>query len=168
MKTSKAEAHEKGSKKAAKKELQKNLTAKFFEAVKSLGHDAANIGDDLVLVSKFVAKKIAKRVSSSKKDGTKKGIDVVANGLPVEKKKSIKKAEKAAKKAGKTVVKAVAEEKPLVNTAKVTGLASEEKLAQVISKSAPDSNGKRTKPKPTLLKPSATKISSKKGGTTAE
>ena len=67
MKENKPENQKKESRKAAKKALEQSLTSKLFEAVKSLGHDAEKIGEDLVLVSKFVAKKISKRVKGSKK-----------------------------------------------------------------------------------------------------
>ena len=43
----------------------------MFEAVKSLGHNAENIGEDLILVSKFVAKKISKRMKSVKAEDSK-------------------------------------------------------------------------------------------------
>jgi uncharacterized protein YkwD len=164
MKTSKAEAHEKGSKKAAKKELQKNLTNKFIEAVKSLGHDAATIGEDLVLVSKFVAKKISKKMSGGKKDAGKKAAEVVAHVAPTHKKGAVKKAEKAVKKANKSAEKDISKAKTVVNSVQVTGMASEEKLKQVLSKPDTSANGKRTKSKPTILKPTATKLDSKKDG----
>jgi vacuolar-type H+-ATPase subunit H len=167
MKTNKAEAQEKGSKKAAKKELQKNLANKFFEAVKSLGHDAANIGEDLILVSKFVAKKISKKVTSSK-DASKKAAEVLATAVPVHKKKADKKIAKTEKKAGKAASKAVVKEKPAINNVQVTGIASQEKLAQVLSKPAISANGKGTKAKPTINKPTAAKAPSKKPGTTTE
>jgi len=65
MKANKTESQKKASKKEAKKALEQSLTTKLFEAVKSLGHDAEKIGEDLILVSKFVAKKIAKRVKTT-------------------------------------------------------------------------------------------------------
>jgi len=71
MKANKPDSSKKISKKAEKKALEQSLTAKLFEAVKSLGHDAEKIGEDLVLVSKFVAKKIAKRVKPSKQEEVK-------------------------------------------------------------------------------------------------
>jgi hypothetical protein len=109
MKTIKAESQKKDAKKAAKKELEKNLSNKFFEAVKSLGHDAATIGEDLVLVSKFVAKKISKKVGSTKKDVTKKVAAVVDSEVPEKKalgEKVVTKAEKVVTKAEKVVTKA--------------------------------------------------------------
>jgi hypothetical protein len=167
MKTSKAEAQEKSTKKAAKKELQKNLTDKFFEAVKSLGHDAATIGEDLVLVSKFVAKKISKKVSS-KKAADKKAAPVVDNVPPVHKKGAEKKVAKATKKANKLANKAAGNGKTVLNSGTVTGIASEEKLAQVLAKPANSGNAKATKSKPTIIKPTAVKLSSKKDGTGTE
>jgi hypothetical protein len=63
MKVKKSEDQNKETRKAAKKELEQSLTAKLIEAVKSLGHDAEKIGGDLLLVSKFVAKKISKNAN---------------------------------------------------------------------------------------------------------
>lgn len=71
MKASKTESQKKTPKKAEKKALEQSLTAKLFEAVKSLGHNAENIGEDLILVSKFVAKKISKRMKSAKAEDSK-------------------------------------------------------------------------------------------------
>jgi hypothetical protein len=73
MKVNKPDSTKKTSKKAEKKALEQSLTAKLFEAVKSLGHDAEKIGEDLVLVSKFVAKKISKRVKPVKQETVKAG-----------------------------------------------------------------------------------------------
>ncbi len=72
MKESKTEGQNKATRKAAKKALEQSLTAKLVEAVKSLGHDAEKIGEDLILVSKFVAKKISKRVNGGANDVDKK------------------------------------------------------------------------------------------------
>lgn len=66
MKANKTDNHKKASKKAEKKALEQSLTTKLFDAVKSLGHDAEKISEDLILVSKFVAKKISKRMKSGK------------------------------------------------------------------------------------------------------
>jgi uncharacterized protein YicC (UPF0701 family) len=73
MKVNKPDSTKKTSKKAEKKALEQSLTAKLFEAVKSLGHDAEKIGEDLILVSKFVAKKISKRVKPVKQEAVKVG-----------------------------------------------------------------------------------------------
>jgi hypothetical protein len=121
MKTIKAESQKKDAKKAAKKELEKNLSNKFFEAVKSLGHDAATIGEDLVLVSKFLAKKISKKVGSTQKDVTKKVAAVVDSEVPEKKalgEKVVTKAEKVvtkAKKAQKEAEKAAVKGKQLAD-----------------------------------------------------
>ena len=71
MKASKTESQKKTSKKAEKKALEQHLVAKLYEALKSFGHDAEKIGEDLVLVSKFVAKKISKRMKSTKQESLK-------------------------------------------------------------------------------------------------
>lgn len=71
MKAKKQDNSRKVAKKTEKKALEQSLAAKLFEAVKSLGHDAEQIGEDLILVSKFVAKKISKRVKSGKQEEVK-------------------------------------------------------------------------------------------------
>jgi len=71
MKANKTDSQKKAAKKAEKKALEESLTTKLFEAVKSLGHDAEKIGEDLILVSKFVAKKISKRMKSTKPEAPK-------------------------------------------------------------------------------------------------
>lgn len=78
MKVSKTEGQNKASRKAAKKELEQSLTAKLVEVVKSLGHDAEKIGEDLILVSKFVAKKISKRVNGGAREAEKKAADALS------------------------------------------------------------------------------------------
>lgn len=79
MKANKHESPKKASKKAEKKALEQSLTTKLFEVVKSLGHDAEKIGEDLILVSKFVAKKISKRVKSGE-GSTGKANDAASSG----------------------------------------------------------------------------------------
>lgn len=71
MKANKTDSQKKAARKAEKKALEESLTTKLFEAVKSLGHDAEKIGEDLILVSKFVAKKISKRMKSTKQEEPK-------------------------------------------------------------------------------------------------
>jgi len=71
MKAKKQDNSRKVTKKTEKKALEQSLATKLFEAVKSLGHDAEQIGEDLILVSKFVAKKISKRVKSGKQEEVK-------------------------------------------------------------------------------------------------
>jgi hypothetical protein len=167
MKSTKAEAPKKGSKKAVKKEIQKNLTDKFFEAVRSLGHDAETIGEDLILVSKFVAKKIAKKVGNAKKGAAKKTTEAVAEVAGAGEKVVEKLNAKGTKKAEKSTSKGASKAKRMVNSVQVTGLASEEKLAQVLSKPKLTGDTKQTKSgKAKVLKPSAPKLSSKKSGTT--
>lgn len=167
MKTSKADAQKKSAKKTVKKELQKNLTNKFFEAVKSLGHDAEMIGEDLVLVSKFVAKKIAKKVTGAKKNGGKKVNEVASAVAGAVGKTAEKPTTKGTKKAEKTAMKGAAKPKRVVNSVQVTGLASEEKLAQVLSKPKPAGSVKAKKAeKAPISKSSAPKLTPKKGGAT--
>ncbi len=118
MKTNKTESQKKSAKKADKKALEKNLTEKLFEAVKSLGHDAERIGEDLVLVSKFVAKKISKRMQSAKvkEQGQKTG-----NNKPDETPKKTKNASKKSKVTQEEVLPATtvtAEEPPVVKPTK--------------------------------------------------
>jgi hypothetical protein len=162
MKTTKAEVQNKTSKKAEKKELQKNLSNKFFEAVKSLGHDAENIAEDLVLVSKFLAKKIGKKVSSTKKAAAKKA-EVATEATEVIKKVKAKATGKDGKKAPKGSKAA-----QVLNNAQVTGIASEEKLAQVLPKPAASTKSTTKKPKKPIAKASPTKATTRKTGTDAE
>jgi hypothetical protein len=165
MKTNKTVAKNKDSKKAAKKELQQNLSDKFFEAVKSLGHDAEKIGEDLMLVSKFVAKKLSRKVTAGKKAAIKKVAEVLPDKSVVNKKEADVKmvAVKGVKKAQKVVKKATASVKPVVNSVKVTAVASEEKLIQAIAKPTAAGSTKATKAtKTATLNSSASKSSTKK------
>ncbi|ALL07428.1 hypothetical protein AQ505_19195 [Pedobacter sp. PACM 27299] len=59
MKGKKSRVEKKVAKSAAKKQLEKSLSEKFFEVVKHLGHDAEKIGDDIAKASKVVAKKLS-------------------------------------------------------------------------------------------------------------
>jgi len=148
---------------AEKKELQKNLSNKFFEAVKSLGHDAETIAEDLVLVSKFLAKKIGKKVSSTKKAAVKKESEVAVEAAQVL--KTVKR--KATKKDGKKSLKASKAAQVLNNT-QVTGIASEEKLAQVLPKPAAVTKSTVKKHAKPTVKASAPKTTTRKSGTDAE
>jgi len=132
MKNSKAEDQKKAEKKAAKKELEKSITAKFFEAVKNLGHDAEQIGEDLVLVSKFVAKKIGKKLSSAQKKAGEKVLDAVpeVGQKTASVKKDVKKTESAIKKV-------TAKTKPVISSVKVEAIATAEKAAKVMEKPSP-------------------------------
>ena len=163
MKTTKGEVQKKTSKKAEKKELQKNLSTKFFEAVKSLGHDAETIAEDLVLVSKFLAKKIGKKVSSTKKAAAKKPVEVAADATEVVKKVKAKASGKDGKKAAKTSKAA-----QVLDNALVTGIASEEKLAQVLPKPAAATKANTKRPAKPTVKAPTTKPSTRKTGTDAE
>jgi len=169
MKSTKTEVQAKTSKKAEKKELQNNLSTKFFEAVKSLGHDAETIAEDLVLVSKFLAKKIGKKVSSTKKAAAKKPAEVAAQATEVVKKVKTKATGKDGKKAGKASKAA-----QILNKAQVTGIASEEKLSQVLPKPAATTKSASTtktnskRPAKPAAKAATSKTATRKTGTDAE
>jgi hypothetical protein len=111
MKDNKPENQKKESRKAVKKALEQSLTTKLFEAVKSLGHDAEKIGEDLMLVSKFVAKKISKKVKSDKKEVQTKVQNTLEEG-----KTKVAKVKAAATNAEKT---ATPKAKPRTNGVKV-------------------------------------------------
>jgi hypothetical protein len=151
MKNNKAEAPVKESKKAVKKALEKSLADKFFEAVKSLGHDAEQIGGDLVLVSKFVAKKIAKKVGNTEKDAAKKAGKAAeaAVSATVKEAKEVKKtASKGLKKVEKEVKKTSDEKvKPLIAKPTLPAVTTAVKPATKIPKAV------LTKPSPRKPKP---------------
>lgn len=160
MKTTKTEVKKKASKKDEKKELQKNLSNKFFEAVKSLGHDAETIAEDLVLVSKFLAKKIGKKVSGTKKAAGKKTAAVSPETAEVAKTAKVK----ATGKNGKKAIKAP----EVLNNTQVTDIASKEKLAQVMPKPTASTKSPAKKTAKPAVKASTTKTSSRKTNTDAE
>ena len=127
MKANKPESINKTSKKAEKKALEQSLTAKLFEAVKSLGHDAEKIGEDLILVSKFVAKKISKRVKSQKQEAVKAGkkqvkkvtVPIVSDTDPVDNATTKPKSPRAPKKSEAVLKKVAAKPKATVSSVKV-------------------------------------------------
>jgi hypothetical protein len=165
MKSNKTAGKNKDPKRAAKKELQQNLSDKFFEAVKSLGHDAEKIGEDLMLVSKFVAKKLSKKISGGKKEALKKVAEVLPEKPSAAKREpEVKKiAVKGVKKAQKVVQKASARVKPVAHSVKVAAIASEDKLKQAIAVPAAASDVKVAKAeKPGGMKDSVAKRSKKK------
>ncbi|TDO24342.1 hypothetical protein [Pedobacter duraquae] len=144
MKNSKAEVQKKAEKKAAKKELEKSLTAKFFEAVKNLGHDAEQIGEDLVLVSKFVAKKIGKKLGSTKKKVEENATD----GVPAIAKKAAsakREVKKDIQKTKQAIKKVTAKAKPVISSVKVEAIATAEKAAKLITKPVASTTAKVTK-----------------------
>ncbi len=165
MKSKKTAAKNKDPKKSAKKELQQNLSDKFFEAVKSLGHDAERIGEDLMLVSKFVAKKLSKKIPGAKKEAGKKVADVVPE-TPLRTKKESdgrKPAIKGVKKAQKVVQKASTKVKPVAHSVKVAPITSEDKLSPAIAKPARSGDTKATKSQnPAPVDPLPVKRSGKK------
>ncbi|MFA6944990.1 MAG: hypothetical protein WC220_03725, partial [Pedobacter sp.] len=61
----------KQTKRSVKKELEASISDKFFEAMKSLGHDADNFSKEIKKTSKLLAKKLAgkyKEVKSAVED----------------------------------------------------------------------------------------------------
>ena len=66
MKTNKSKPQIKSNKKSAKKELEKSLTERFLDTVKSLGHNAELIADDVAKLSKEAAKKLSKKFNEVK------------------------------------------------------------------------------------------------------
>lgn len=165
MKSNKTAGKNKDPQKAAKKELQQNLSDKFFEAVKSLGHDAEKIGGDLMLVSKFVAKKLSKKISGGKKEGVKKVAELLPEKPSANKKDgSAKKVPvKGVKKAQKVVQKASANIKPVVNSVKVAAIASEDKLKEAIERPSPSGDVKVARAeKPPEIKETVAKRSRQK------
>jgi hypothetical protein len=109
-------------KKAAKKDLENSLAEKFLEVVKSLGHDAANISEDISIASKAFAKKLLKSVievkdsSKSKADSTK-----------------TKKQSKEVKQVKKTLEKAIKNLNPVAQSVKVVAIVSAENAAKAIA-----------------------------------
>jgi hypothetical protein len=165
MKSNKTAVKDKDLKKATKKELQQSLSNKFFEAVKSLGHDAERIGDDLILVSKFVAKKLSRKATPGKKAAVEEVKGVVSDKPAAKKKQAdvIKPAIKGAKKAHKVVQKASASAKSVVNSVKVAPIDSEGNLKEAIAKPVSEPQpkvSKAAKSKATTTKEADTKATS--------
>ena len=52
MKTNKVKNQKKAIEKAVKKKLEQTLSERLAEAVKSLGHNAENIADDIIYIPK--------------------------------------------------------------------------------------------------------------------
>lgn len=61
MKTNKSKSEKRTANKGAKKQIEKSLTEKFFEVVKTLGHNAEDIAEDIAKAGKAVAKKLSKK-----------------------------------------------------------------------------------------------------------
>jgi len=98
--------------KKEKKQLEQTLISRFMETVKSLGHNAESIGEDVARASKRMAKKLARTFAKTKK--TSKPL-----GLPADKNLS-----KTLKKGAKSV--------PAISSIGVAPIASEEKVKAAI------------------------------------
>lgn len=138
MKTKKSKPQKKVSRKTVKKHIEKSLSDKFFEAVKGLGHNAEVIADDISVLSKAAAKKLAKKFTKVKSLVGDKIESVIATGKTPQKKVKLAKkdASKLMKKVDKSVTKvvkkAVKKAKPLTSSVKVQKIASEKKAAAAL------------------------------------
>ncbi|SFH47890.1 hypothetical protein [Pedobacter insulae] len=138
MKTNKAKSAKGSSKRTTKKELEHSLKVRFLEAVKSLGHNAEVIGDDIAKASKFVAKKLSKKFKGLKEAVEQKLEEVKADKKPAAKKVKMAKkdAQKLVKKVDKTVSKVVKKAakkaNPALSSVKVAAIATEKKAEEII------------------------------------
>lgn len=142
-------------KKISKKELEASLTDKFMHAVAELGHDSDKLKRVIKKASKFIAKKIerklkdVKQVVEAKMDSApvKNAVIKAEKSSAAAKKDIAKKAaevEKVIAKATKTATKKVVKtvEKPVLKAAKAV-----EEVKAAVSKPAP------AKAKPAVAKP---------------
>ena len=125
--------------KKEKKQLEQTLISRFMETVKSLGHNAESIGEDVARASKRMAKKLARTFAKTKK--TSKPL-----GLPADKNLS-----KTLKKGAKSV--------PAISSIGVAPIASEEKVKAAIGA---DKAGAKRKTAPGLIKVTAKAVASSK------
>lgn len=165
MKTNKSKPQKKTVKKAAKKQIELSLTEKFLAAVKSLGHDAEVIAEDIAKASKSAAKKLSKKFTEVKASVADKIDDVTSpkeiktKKVKLGKKDTSKLMKKVDKSVTKVVKKAVAKAKPVANSVKVGGLATVEETKDVVS---PVAKATASKPKARISKTGETASSGKK------
>jgi len=113
-------------KKAAKKELEANIADKFMHVLAELGHDATKLKREVKKASKFIVKKIERKLND-----VKHVVEAKLDTAPV--KAAVKRAEGTSATAKKAVAKkAVAVEKVIAKAAKV----AEKKVAKTVVKPA--------------------------------
>lgn len=94
MKTQKTKAKSKDKKAYQKEKLEINLTEKLKVFVKSLGHDADEIGDEIKKASKILSKKLKKKIGDAKN-----ALENKVSGIKKSKKTDKKSTSKIAKQA---------------------------------------------------------------------
>ncbi|MBM3402371.1 MAG: hypothetical protein FJY21_08705 [Bacteroidetes bacterium] len=114
----------KQTKRGVKKELESTISEKFFEALKSLGHDADKFSKEIKKTSKVLAKKLAVKYNEVKHSVE----DKIESKAKIAKSKTVA---KAGVPAGKSVVSAVKKAKKVV--ARVTKAAVKEKLPRLVT-----------------------------------
>ncbi|MFP5079813.1 hypothetical protein [Pedobacter sp. JCM 36344] len=135
MKVNKPKAQKKDAKKAAKKELENNLSSKIFEVLKHFGQDAEKVGKDIELVSKFIVKKVSKKFKDVKSVVAAKIEEATAKPVVETKSTAVKKdAVKVSKTVKKAVEKAVKKAKPVTQSVRVATIATEKRAAKAIAK----------------------------------
>lgn len=164
----------KQAKRVVKKELEASISDKFFDALKSLGHDAGKFSKEIKKTSKALAKKLAgkyKEVKSAVEDKLESKVKSIKPKSIIKPQNSggksvvsaVKKAEKVVARVSKTAVKAKTP-RPVtvgVRTSKAAAGGSAEK--KVTPASAPKATGTKVVAK----KPSAiSKAASDKPKTT--
>jgi hypothetical protein len=170
MKAKKTKDLNKKVKKQIKNDLEINLKSKLTDFVKSLGHDANDIGTELKKMSRLIAKKLSRKVKSVKSITEFKDDKKAAASKPkVVKKEAVKSPEKVKKVIAKVVKKsgdkaATIEDivkKEIINPAKVV-LESKDEASEVkpvvAAKSAPvaKSRTKSAAAKPVIAKAEGT------------
>ena len=115
MKSPKSKTIKKELKKKAKSTIELNLGSKIKEFVKSLGHDADEIGDEIKKASKILSKKLTSKIKN-----VKKIINEKLKTAEAEVKAIKKTSKKDLSKAAKQVKKVVRQTEAAANKAKKT------------------------------------------------
>ncbi|MDP3469889.1 MAG: hypothetical protein Q8S11_16220 [Daejeonella sp.] len=128
----------KQTKRIIKKELELTISEKFFEAMKSLGHDAEKFSKEIKKTSKALAKKLA---------GTYKDVKNAVEDKFEGKSKSIKpkSISRAGVSAGKSVVSAVKKAEKVV--ARVSKAAVKTKVPRLVTAGTGSSRSASSKPR---------------------
>jgi hypothetical protein len=111
-------------KKASKKELEIDLTNKFMQVVAELGHDAEKLKRVIKKASKFITKKIERKLKD-----VKHVVEAKLDPLPV--KQAVKKAEKSAATPKKDIAKKTEQVEKVI--AKATKVATK-RVAKAVAK----------------------------------
>jgi len=151
VKTS-GKAVKKQTKRVVKKELESTISEKFFEVIKSLGHDAEKFSKEIKKTSKALAKKLTGTYNDVK--------NAVEDKLESKAKNTkTKKISKASVSAGKSVVSAVKKAEKVV--ARVSKAAVKTKVPRLVTAGTATTKTSASKPRVRAQKNSAPSAATK-------